>query len=260
MEVSDRDDPVVQPEVWLTIVQRHVREAELGASIVKNTEHSSQADIRDQDKMSLFRAEKGRVGEEVAVAEESLGLRAIQATSGGSDVVEEINGPAQNLLHDNAHDDDQGSILAKILHLLDPLGRDIEIGGILLETWGDVVVVLLEVVGVDVVATVGGPPSKVGSHKCRVQSKAHNVVESVGLGPSSVATLMSVHLFWESEMLKSELECKSYPDASEDKTVDPSVECPGRKLQSGVRKKRNVLVCRIRKTETASDITEKVKE
>ena len=82
----------------------------------------------------------------------ALGLASGEAAVCGGDVGEQIPREAEDLHDEDAAQGDNGSVfghLGKIFHV------NAEEGGVFASVWWDVVVVLGEVIGVDMVAAVG---------------------------------------------------------------------------------------------------------
>lgn len=106
-------NPVVDPEVWENVVENHVPGSNILSSNSQDSNHSTNADIREKNEWKLLLLEIQRVLAKVEVGDlwESL-LRLLS-----SQVGEEVSWPAEKLVLDAVPESDQWSVLRKVSKL-----------------------------------------------------------------------------------------------------------------------------------------------
>ena len=164
--------------------------------------------------MPLFRPEEHGCGEEMGVAQGPLRRWALigQTTLRRGDVGHQVPWEADDLLEDQAGEGVDGRVLGHVFDLLHVDAHQRRILGFL---WRDVVVVFGEVIGVDMVAAVGGLPAEVGGQEEGVQDPADGVVDVVVGGEGAVAAFVAEDLeIWVSGRDR-EAGRGPYPDAGQ---------------------------------------------
>jgi len=54
LEVSDRNEPVVDPQIWEEIPDRHIRKSELPAQDRKDTDCDGETDVAQEDELRIL--------------------------------------------------------------------------------------------------------------------------------------------------------------------------------------------------------------
>ena len=72
VEISDGDNPVIDPHVRDNVEQTDVLTAEYGAGIPQRASHGTDTDVRSKNEMPLLRTEKGAARKEMTVTKRNL--------------------------------------------------------------------------------------------------------------------------------------------------------------------------------------------
>ena len=181
-------NPVVDPEVWQNVVENHVPGSNILSSNSQDSNHSTDADIREENEWKLLLLEVQRVLAKVEVGDlwESL-LRLLS-----SQVGEEVSWPAEKLVLDAVPESDQWSVLRKVSKLNGScvgLLAAVRLDPGLALVW-DKSGILLDVACSLVVGGVGDLPGVEWHQEERVHEQSHDVVELAGLGECAVAALV----------------------------------------------------------------------
>lgn len=106
------------------------------------------------------------------------------------DVGDDVPVPPNSLLEQDAQEQNHGGVLAD---LVERLGHVSNLGGILSTSRRDVVEILFNMVGVDMVTTVRRFPGEVRGEKSRVQDEAHSVVQVARGREGAVSAVVRNH-------------------------------------------------------------------
>lgn len=175
-ENTIRTDPVVDPHPGENVSPSYRPESEPLRGKVEDIADGGNAQVGGEDPPKLMLAEQRARGDIVAVIPPAPGLPG-RAAGPGRDVGQEVPGPADELLEDDAQQDDGGRILDEVVHVQVGAGADAPPQELAVLGLGrrHVVEVGRHVVGELVVAGVAGPPREVRQHEGRVHGEADRV-------------------------------------------------------------------------------------
>ena len=195
LEEGDGDEPVVDPQVGDDVPNKEVGEAVVLANPGKSSEGDGNADVGQENELLILLLVEGRRGvevvdtlEETVLLADALALRLAAVVVVTSDVADQVHRPATQLLRDHVDQGSNGSLLGKLVKLVNELAdaRSINLPGL-----GNENHVALHVAGGLVVLAVGDLPGEVGHKESRVANPANGVVENLGGGEGLVAALVS---------------------------------------------------------------------
>ena len=209
LKVSDHDQPVVAPEVRNDVVPEDIGKA-TGSKVSAGSdsrESQANAEVRNENLVTVALVEDDRLGVEVVRV-----LGVVKLTRG---VLNQVEGPAEKLLHKDVDQVVGGGILE---HLVEPLAPSLLLRGLanllldllllarvraglrrrskgkktpLLTSAGNENFITSEVTRSSVVTSVRDSPRVVRNEESRVQDPANGVVEGLGGTEALVATLVS---------------------------------------------------------------------
>lgn len=177
LQVSDKDKPVVDPEVGDNVVKSNGRESPLLDGQVDKSHGSQNTNVRDDNVHKVLLVKDRRRGKKV-VGSPLVSVGVLLA----SNVGEKVHNPAKELLKKNVPKGKNGSVLGSL--------GDVSNREELLLSLGNENHISLEVTSSLVVLTVRDSPGVVGDKKGRVKDPANNVVDSLRVGESAVAALV----------------------------------------------------------------------
>ena len=206
-------EPVVDPEVGNKVPDKHVGEAIGLAEVGKTDGSDGNTNVAQDNELSIAVLVQRASGIEVvdttaktvmlALATPlTLALMVVVAGNVGHEVV----GPANELLHDEHEESEDGSLLSQLRKLVGKLAKT---GGLLLASAGNENHVALHVAGGLVVLSVGDLPAEVGNEEGRVKNPTGDVVDKTGVGESTGAALVG-----------------NNPDTGSEKTLKNGVHAP----------------------------------
>ena len=208
----------LDPSVGDKIKERNSRPANGGGQIVQGSAGQQESEIRDGNVQSLAGAENSARRVEMALSEPAHFL--LLAVLPGRDVEQQVSLPASQLVDEQLEEVDDRSVLIEVgVHVQVSQGTH----GALVKSLRDEDHVLLHVVGEAVVAVVGELPREERHQQDRVEEPAHDTVEVIVYGESTVPALVPQD-----------------PDAHADETLDVAVDNPGRGAPDRVRDLRDV--------------------
>lgn len=159
------------------------------AEVPQDADGGETAQVGHEDGGPLGRVEQSAPRVEMAVPP---GGHVLLGNSRGraGDVGEDVPVPADGLLQDYAQEKHDGGILADFIKGLD---GGVDLLGVLAPQRRDVVEILLDVVGIDVMATMGRLPREVGGEEPGMQNEADGVVERAPTRKAAVAAVVRDH-------------------------------------------------------------------
>lgn len=190
VQVGNGNEPVVHPEVRLSVQEADHLPADLLRGKVQDVAHDGQSEVRQDDEDGLARDEENapRVKVAAALVEPArLVVVANTALLSGRNVEKQVRLPAKELVEQQLRGIDDRSVLGEFVQSVD---RDLELRGHVLLRLGDEDEVLFNVAGEAVVARVRKLPGKVGHQQEGVTEPANRVVEHTVLGKGSVAAFV----------------------------------------------------------------------
>jgi len=188
VQESDHDDEVVNDTPRNNVNPEHQRKAlQVLVEEVETSYRSQTAEVTQQYSRDFALAEHAAPGIEVGVppGRQSL-LDDCSIWSG--DVGQNVPVPSNQLLENDSEEQDHRRVLADFFDLVQ---RHADAACVLIALRRYVVQIFLDVVGVDVVATVTRLPAEVWCEQGRVEDEANGVVQDGGLGKAAVAGVMS---------------------------------------------------------------------
>lgn len=205
--------PVVDPEVGNKVPDGQVRPAKLVAEEVEGRAGEKQAEVRESNELGVLGLVERAAGVKVVDTAAETVLLALAAALAlllvvvvASDIVDEVAGPADELLADEHGQGKGGSVLGELRQLVDQLA---EAGGLLLAGAGDKDHVALYVASGLVVLAVGDLPGEVGNEQRRVEDPAGDVVDETRVGKGAVSAFMG-----------------NDPEAGAEETLEEGVDSP----------------------------------
>jgi hypothetical protein len=206
-------EPVVDPEPGNDVPNEDSLEAVDLANESENGESDGETKVTEEDQLLVLALVERAVGKEVrdtaAEAVEpasTLALSLLVVVVVASDVEEEVHGPATDLLADHVESGVDGSLLEKLVHLVDGSAGA---GSEDLASLRHEDHVALHVAGGLVVLAVGDLPGEVGNEESRVAEPTNKVVQGLAVRERLVTALVGKN-----------------PETGTDETLDDSVESP----------------------------------
>ena len=214
-------EPVVNPEPGNDVPNEDSLEAVDLANESEDGESDSETKVTEEDQLLVLALVERAVGKEVGdtateavVPAGTLALGLLVVVVVASDVEEEVHGPATDLLADHVESGVDGSLLKKLVHLVDGSAGA---GSEDLASLRHEDHVALHVAGGLVVLAVADLPAEVRDEKSRVAEPTNKVVQDLAVGEGLVTTLVGKD-----------------PETGTDHTLDDGVESP-ESPTSGVR-------------------------
>lgn len=206
-------EPVVNPEPGNDVPNEDSLEAVDLANESEDGESDSETKVTEEDQLLVLALVERAVGKEVGdtateavVPAGTLALGLLVVVVVASDVEEEVHGPATDLLADHVESGVDGSLLKKLVHLVDGSAGA---GSEDLASLRHEDHVALHVASGLVVLAVADLPGEVGDEESRVAEPTDKVVEGLAIGERLVTALVGKN-----------------PETGTDETLDDSVESP----------------------------------
>jgi hypothetical protein len=195
LEEGDGDEPVVDPKVRKEVPDEEVLETEVLVDEVESSAGQGETEIRQEDQLLVLALVQRAGGVEVVDAAEktvtltlTLALSLLVVVGVTSDVGDDVQRPAEELLQDHVGSGSDGGLLHQLRELVDGVTDSASVD---LASLGEEDHIALHVTSGLVVLAVGDLPREVWDEKSRVKDPADSVVKGLGGREGLVTTLVS---------------------------------------------------------------------
>ena len=187
----------MDPQVGGDVPDKQVRPTKVLAHEKEDGGSDEQTEIAQQDQMLVLLLIQRAVRHEVVDTTEpailltsALTLELLVVVVVASHVVEQVHGPASELLTNKSKSSHNGRVLHQLGQLMHSLAK---LAGVLLSSPGNKDHVALDVAGGLVMLAVGDLPGEIRDEQGGVAEPADGVVEGLGRGEGLVTALVSQH-------------------------------------------------------------------